>query len=228
MAATRPEALLRVLACLALACLAMATAGPAWAGAAGGEFVINADGIQIDYANNTLRMPNVDILQESPRRMRIRAEEAVAKGSEPKFDNSEWEFKGAVRIEFADGELEADSATVRFAGNQLAHALVTGAPARFSHQIKGSSRRSQGRARTIEYDLPRNRLRLAGGAWYSDGSNEVETEALVYNLADRSVQNERGPNPENRVRMTIRPEKPGTEKPGPEKPGTETPAPPKP
>jgi hypothetical protein len=50
-------------------------------------------------------------------------------------------------------------------------------------------------------------LRLAGGTWYSDGRNEVNTASLIYNMNDGSFSNATGPNESDKVRITIRPDK---------------------
>ena len=92
----------------------------------------------------------------------------------------------------------------KFVGNRLERALATGSPATFSHQLKGSERRNSGRANSIEYDVKRGRMRMAGKAWYTDGRSEFTTEGIVYNLANRAIESEPGPGPDSRVRMRIR------------------------
>src|SRR5512139_918907 len=123
-----------------LATLALAVHGEADAAAAiTADITIEAEGLQLNYADNTLRLPNVVIQQDSPQgRMLIRAEEAIARGSEPSFDNSAWEFRGAVHIEYNGGVLDADTADVSFKGNRPSTARVVGQPANFSHQIRDS------------------------------------------------------------------------------------------
>jgi lipopolysaccharide transport protein LptA len=137
--------------------------------------------------------------------MSIRADQATARGKDRNVDDSQWEFRGNVRIEYQGAQLNADTATVTFANKQLGQATVVGQPATFAHQAKGSSQRNQGRARSIEFNAAKGTLRLSGGAWFSDGRNEVSTAAVVYNLADRSAASEPGSG-DNRVRTTIRPE----------------------
>lgn len=206
MAAARADLPQRLLPALLVTLAFTLQGGAAGAAEPVADITIEAAGFHLNYADNTLRLPNVVIQQDSPQgRMLIRADEAIARGTEPSFDNSAWEFRGAVHIEFAGGELDADSADVRFRGNRPSTARVVGAPARFSHQMKDSAQRNQGRARTIDFDMQKGTVRLAGDAWYSDGRNEITTEAILYSLADRSAQNERGPAEGNRVRMTIRP-----------------------
>ncbi|MEY2854480.1 MAG: hypothetical protein RL030_1612 [Pseudomonadota bacterium] len=208
MAASTSDRRLRFLPLLVAVALASPVTMPAAAPLAG-EFRIEADGMQLDYKNQTLRMPNIVIRQETPQgNLLIRAREATAKGTEPSFESAVWNFSGDVHIEYADGKLDADRAELTFARNRLQQARVDGAPAQFSHQLPGSAQRNRGSARRIEMDVPRSRVRLSGNAWYTDGRNEVTTEAIVYNMKDRSWETERGTSPGNRVIMTIRPEVP--------------------
>jgi lipopolysaccharide transport protein LptA len=141
----------------------------------------------------------------------IQAKNAKARGlSSAGLEDGEWQFSDGVHIEFDNAVLDADSAMVVFADNRLKEVHVKGAsaePARFSHQVKDTPRRNQGRAATIDYDSAGATLRLAGGTWYSDGRNEVNTAALVYNLNDGSFSNVTGANESDRVILTIRPDK---------------------
>ena len=156
------------------------------------DIIVDAAGIEIDSEANRLRMPKVEIRQG---KMLIRADEALAKGVEASFRNTEWEFRGSVHIEFDGGKLDAARATAKFVGNKLESALATGSPATFSHQLKGSERRNSGRANSIEYDVKRGRMRMAGKAWYTDGRSEFTTEGIVYNLANRAIESEPGSRP---------------------------------
>lgn len=158
---------------------------------------IDAGSLQVDTSANRLLLRPVEIRQGG---MTIRADEAWVNGAELNFSNSEWQFRGAVRIGFDGGELLADSATARFLTNRLQNAHVTGAPARFSHQARGAAGPSEGQADAIDYDVRQARVRLTGQVRFSDGRGDFSTPApLTYNLADRSVSSER-------VQITIRPE----------------------
>jgi lipopolysaccharide export system protein LptA len=90
---------------------------------------------------------------------------------------------------------------------------VKGTPSRFSHQVKDSAQRSQGRAATIDYDAQADVLQLSGDTWYSSGRYVVETAALTYHLKDGSFssnesvkasieQNKRVPPPRTPDRAT--------------------------
>jgi lipopolysaccharide export system protein LptA len=206
-AALRPDPRRRASTRLSAAVSLVLLAGSLGAAEPPGEIQIEADGLQLDYAANTLRMPNIVIRQDTPQgSLLIRAAEATARGTEPSFQNSQWKFSGSVHIEYLDGVLDADTAQLTFADNRLQQAVVDGNPAQFSHQPRGSTQRNRGSARRIEMDVPRARVRLSGNAWYTDGRNEVTTAAILYDMKDRSFETERGESEENRVRMTIRPE----------------------
>lgn len=138
----------------------------------------------------------------------IRAKNASARRLSEGYEDGEWQFTNGVHIEFNDAVIDADSATVLFAGNRLKEVHVKGMqdqPARFSHQLKDAPRRNQGRAASIDYDAVAATLRLSGGTWYSDGRNEVNTASLIYNMNDGSFSNATGPDQSDRVRITIRP-----------------------
>jgi len=150
------------------------------------------------------------VLRQGPRTL-IRAKNASARGlSSEGLEDGQWQFSNGVHIEFEDAVLDADSATVVFADNRLKEVQVKGtpeAPARFSHQVKDAPQRNQGRAATIDYEAASATLRLAGGTWYTDGRNEVNTASMLYNMNDGSFGNVAGPNEGDRVRITIRPDK---------------------
>ena len=163
--------------------------------------IVNTGGMKIS-ANNTLQLRDA-IITNRQETMMIRAKEANAQGAELSFNNSQWEFRGDVHIEVDGAVLDAATATVRFTSNRLGTAHVVGSPAKFSHLLKGSTQRNQGRAGTIDYDAGKSLLRLDGGAWYSDGRNEITSPFLVYNLGDRSLEKEAREG--ERVILTIRP-----------------------
>jgi lipopolysaccharide transport protein LptA len=125
-----------------------------------------------------------------------------------RFDDSRWEFRGAVRIRFAGGEMRADQASIRFAGNRLAQAVARGAPAEFQQQLEGLPRPVQGTAATVTLDMTTQTVRLAQDAWLFDGRNEIRSAALVFDMRSRLARTERpaGATPGERVRITIRPE----------------------
>lgn len=209
MASSRAEAWRRLpLLCFTLACieLVFTLACPGLASAAqlrsDDTIRVSADSMRIDYDGHTLKVTNANIANQQGT-MLIRAKEARAHGVELSFNNSQWDFSGDVHIEVDGAILDANTATISFKGNQLDSAQVAGNPATFSHPLKGSAQRNQGHAGTIDYEARKGQVRLAGGAWYTDGRNEFNSPTLAYNLADRSLEHKVVPG--ERVQMIIRP-----------------------
>jgi lipopolysaccharide transport protein LptA len=153
----------------------------------------------------TLSLRDVTLRQGSS--TLISASSTAARGLTESYANSEWEFKGKVHIEFRGAVLDADSAVAKFADNRIRSIKVIGAPANFSHQLKESKVRNQGRAGAIDYDAANSLVRFAGNTWYSDGRNEISTATLVYNLNDGSISNENAGTDDGRVLLRFRPSK---------------------
>jgi lipopolysaccharide transport protein LptA len=171
------------------------------------QFEGGAACFRANFSAGTLESCDVTLRQGT--QALIQAKNATARRLSEGYEDGEWQFSNGVHIEFDDAVLDADSATVLFAGNRIKEVHVKGAagePARFSHQLKDAPRRNQGRAATIDYDAS-GMLRLAGGTWYSDGRNEVSTASLIYNMNDGSFSNATGPDQSDKVRITIRPDK---------------------
>ncbi len=134
----------------------------------------------LDFQNGVLKFDTVTITQGQ---VRITAERAVANGLD--FKDSAWEFSGSVRISMPESTLASDTAEVKFAGGEVASAVVTGTPATFTQQREGQQ--SEGHANRIDYDLQRGTVEFSGDAWLKDGRNEVTSETLVYSTATQRV-----------------------------------------
>lgn len=159
---------------------------------------VEADSSDFDYRNSVLVFRNVRITQGD-----ARVEAALATATGLEFENSRWQFEGRVRITVADGRLESDSATVRFVNNEIDGAEVAGSPARFRQERQGQV--AEGRAARIDYDLGSQQVRLSGGAWLSDGRNEISGTRLVYGLREQRVLAEASEQGGEPVRITIQP-----------------------
>jgi lipopolysaccharide transport protein LptA len=202
--------------CLAVvACGAMAAHGAGPSGRSVQDIVLDAASSDIDYRANKLHFRDVVISQGDTR---IQASEAEANGTGLKFDDSTWQFRGDVRIRFASGNLQSDSATVSFSRNRIAQASISGSPAQFEQRVENLPQPARGRANRIDYDLQAGTVRLTQNAWLSDGRSEISSQVLVYNLKDQKVQTENraetgppsaaGTEPglgKGRVHITIRP-----------------------
>jgi lipopolysaccharide transport protein LptA len=141
---------------------------------------VEARSTDFDYQNSVLVFNDVTIVQGA---VRITAERAQASGLD--FEDSGWEFSGAVRIQLTDGELASDTARVRFAKGEIQSATATGAPATFEQRREAEL--AKGHANRIDYDLGRGTVELAGDAWLSDGRNEITGATLVYSTENQRV-----------------------------------------
>lgn len=183
-----------------------------------------AESSDFDYKNGVLVFRRIRVTQGD-----ASVEAALATATGLEFQNSEWRFEGDVRIAVEGGTLESDAATVRFRNNEIAFAEVTGEPATFSQQR--GEQRAEGRASRIDYELTSGRVRLSGGAWLSDGRNQITGSTLVYSLAEERIVAEAGEQGGEPVRITINPQSPPgrppavEEQPGRQEPGEEEPAP---
>lgn len=157
----------------------------------------------LDFQNGVLKFDTVTITQGQ---VRITAERAVANGLD--FKDSAWEFSGSVRISMPESTLASDTAEVKFAGGEVASAVVIGTPATFTQQREGQQ--SEGRANRIDYDLQRGTVEFSGDAWLKDGRNEVTSETLVYSTATQRVISKEP------VVITIQPGEAAPEKPKPD------------
>ena len=190
---------------------ALLAAVPAWAVTYDAEAPINleAASTDFDYRNNTLLFRRVRISQGT---VQVEAQEASATGLE--FENSQWSFKGDVRITVPDGKLSSDRATVTFRNNEIARAMVQGGPATFEQRLE-DGRLAQGRAKSIEYDVRAATVRLLGDAWLSDSRNEIRGNTLVYDIAQQRVAANPDETDPGGVRITITPQQKTPVAPGP-------------
>lgn len=138
--------------------------------------------------------------------IRISADRAVTTGVD--FDDSKWQFSGAVRITTPESAIASDTAEVKFAGGEIQSAAVAGGPATFEQ--KRDADLAQGRARRIDYDLKRGTVELSGDAWLSDGKTEITGEKLVYSTVNQRVVSQK------QVLITIQPGEGAPEQPNPE------------
>jgi lipopolysaccharide transport protein LptA len=165
---------------LAAALLAAACAAAAAQERAQLPIQLTASSLNYDSQKGVVEYEAVTITQGE---VRISADRAVATGVD--FKDSTWEFRGVVRISTPEAALASDTASVRFAGGEVAAASVTGAPATFEQ--RRNDELARGRANRIDYDLQRGTVELGGNAWLSDGKTEMTGGKLVYSTANQRV-----------------------------------------
>jgi lipopolysaccharide transport protein LptA len=205
-----PRALL--LAALLLVTAALDAASPrAQRPGANDAAVLNLDAAQMDIDTNSNRVLLKDVtISQGGVSIRASEAEAEAEGAGPRIGDSSWEFRGDVRIRFEAGNLDADKATVRFAGNRIARAEAQGSPAKMDLRLRNLPDPVRGEAGNIDYDVGPGRVTLTNGTWFSDGRNEQRSESLVFSIPEQRLQSGGDAVPAanggGRIRLTIRPE----------------------
>jgi len=141
---------------------------------------LTASSLNYDSQKGVVEYNAVTITQGE---IRISADHATTTGVD--FKDSTWEFSGTVRIAMPEAALASETASVRFAGGEVAAARVTGRPATFEQRRKDEL--AQGRANRIDYDLTRGTVELDGNAWLSENGKEINSDKLVYSVTNERV-----------------------------------------
>lgn len=134
----------------------------------------------------------------------IRADEVSVSGAEGEFDNSQWELRGTVHVEYEGAVLDADAAAVVFAQGRVSTVNVqghAGQPARFAHTLKQTGRRAEGRAASIAYDASSGQVEFLNDTWFSDGRAEYADDYISYNVNTTAISNTGNPGARGTVRL---------------------------
>jgi lipopolysaccharide transport protein LptA len=167
-----------------------------------GNICFTAD--DTEYRRNRVLLHNIVIYQGGSV---LRIEARSAEASSLDFTDSSWTLEGAVQVRTPQGQLAADRATVHFVASRLGGALATGSPASFEQQPAAGDeggRAAHGHAQNIDYDPQAGEVRLNGGAFLTNGCNEINGERIVYEFAQQRVHAQGAGG--GRVQGTIRPE----------------------
>lgn len=191
-------ALALLVATLASAPISAQGAG-ASAGAGAGAIILDAASSEVDYRSNTVLFRDLVITQD-----KIRVVAARARSTGLDFEDAIWNLGGDVRITVDGGELRSSEASVTFRNNRITRAAIRGEQAQFEQTLKDGGL-ARGRATTIDYDLSSATVTLRGGAWLTDGRNEIRGEQLVYDLREQRVRAGESVGTTERVRIIIRP-----------------------
>lgn len=183
---------------------ALALAWPPQAGAAAPArepIQLDAQSSELDYGTNQLLFKKVKITQGV---MSITADQAHATGLD--FENSHWVFTGDVKIIMEQGQMTSDEADATFDKKLLAKVLITGKPAAFEQGNTAAGKSPvHGHADSIDYNVAKGIVRLAGNAWLSDGQTEIRHELLTYSVQDRKMVADASEQSSQRVHITITP-----------------------
>jgi lipopolysaccharide transport protein LptA len=143
---------------------------------------LDAESSSFDRQSNTVIFSRLSITQGD---MLIQADEAVAQGLD--FEQGEWRFSGRVLFTVENARIEADSATITFAANELQSAELVGAPARFEQMTERDEEPISGGATTLSFDNVARVMRMLDEAWFQQGPNEFRGCDLIYDLDQEQI-----------------------------------------
>jgi lipopolysaccharide export system protein LptA len=177
-----------------------------------------ASSLQAD--RNRMVLHDIHIVDTTRGITRITADQADANGQD--LGNSEWVLTGHVQVDMPQGKLSADRATVQFVNKRIASMSAQGAPAQFEHsaaasgpdgatgeagdagnRAHGAIESARGHAREIDYDMEHELLKLNGDSWLSDGCNEINSQSIVYDIANQKVRADAAPGGDTQVHGTL-------------------------
>jgi lipopolysaccharide transport protein LptA len=118
-------------------------------------------------------------------------------------DARDLELTGKVHIEFRGALLDADTALLKFRGEDLQSIAVKGSQAQFSHQPEGYSRRVNGRADAIAYDAASNDVRFSGNTWWTTGREEANSNVVVYNIVTGTAKDDGDPSTRGQFKIRL-------------------------
>jgi lipopolysaccharide export system protein LptA len=172
---------------------------------------------RLEAERNRMVLHDINIIDTTRGITRIKADLAEANG--PDLSNSDWVLTGHVQVFMPQGNLRADKATVQFVNKRIASMSAQGAPAEFEHHVDGGAQglapgdaasrghgqieTARGRARQIDYDMEHDLLTLKGDSWLTDGCNEINSQSIVYDIANQSVRAEAVPGDATQVHGTL-------------------------
>ena len=199
---------------------ALAPALALWLTAAPAQVPISldAESSELDLKNERLVFTNARISQVD---LKVNADTAASENLD--FANAVWELEGSVRIESADGVVEAAAATLNFKNHRLVRALARGQPARFERTPPANEREIRGAAGEIDLDAVARTVTLTGDASVTDGASAINGRRLTYNLVEDRLLATSDGSPDERVRVVIVPPEEEEGDPTTEPPDSENP-----
>jgi lipopolysaccharide transport protein LptA len=196
---------------------AASTPGPASAQREGCNEPLCYTASKLEAERSRMVLHDISIVDTTRGITRIKADLAEANGQD--LGNSEWVLTGHVQVFMPQGRLRADRATVQFVNKRIASMSAQGAPAEFEHSApavtqdglaadavgrgRSALESAHGHARDIDYDLEHDLLKLNGDSWLSDGCNEINSQSIVYDIANQRVQADAAPGGDTQVHGTL-------------------------
>lgn len=115
-------------------------------------------------------------------------------------------YQGNVRIVRGNVEIRGDELTFQFDGDELAAAVIRGAPVRFVQRHDGERPPTEAESREVIYDTREGIVRLRGGARVVQGGDEFASDDIRYDTRTERII--AGGEPGSRVQVTIQPRRP--------------------
>jgi lipopolysaccharide transport protein LptA len=143
---------------------------------------IDAESSEFDYLTSRLVFRQLRMEQGT---LSIQAD--LAETDKLDFTNGLWVFTGNVRVSTETAVLYCDKARLTFRDHQLVEAELSGSPARFEQQVPESTKINTGEAEQIFYQLATQTLKLQTAARFTDGSNEISGDQIIYDLQARRL-----------------------------------------
>jgi lipopolysaccharide transport protein LptA len=172
---------IRNVATTALVLLALMTPAAAQLGS-GLPISLDADSSSFDRRTNQISFQGLRITQGA---LGIEAERAWATGLD--FENSEWRFRGNVRITIESAIISSTEAELKFEANQLKTADLTGQPAEFRDIRTNAGEVIHGQAEHFTYDNAMGTIRMSEAARITEGPNEIRGCDLLYDVLQEKI-----------------------------------------
>jgi lipopolysaccharide transport protein LptA len=106
------------------------------------------------------------------------------------LDDSDWTLNGNVRIrsDQQQSKLSSDRAVVQFRNSEIQRITMTGNPAEFEQKRPDSGIITRGHAKQMVYEAGAGTVRLVEDAWISDGTKDIKTPQLVYDIRKAEIR----------------------------------------
>jgi lipopolysaccharide transport protein LptA len=137
---------------------------------------LTAESSEIDNLNQTMKFNVITITQGT---LSISADSAQVDRTD--FENTNWHFKGNVKIKDIGIKTYSQTADIFFQKSVLLKATLKGSPAKFQH-MNIKDRAVEGRGLTLEYNVADRIMQIVKQAWFTDTINEMSSDQIIYNM----------------------------------------------
>ncbi len=148
---------------------------------------IDAESSEFDYSTSRLVFRKLRIDQGD-----LRIEADLAETDKLDFSDGQWIFTNNVKLTTATAILYGDKAQLTFKNHQLSDAVMSGVPARFEQKVDKTDKVNTGEAGQIFYQRTSQTLKLKQNAQFTDGSNKISGDQIVYDLTARRLTADSG------------------------------------